>query len=174
MKFILNLLLITSILFTLATQTKSIYTHKSQSSKSRNQSIDHQFKTYFNSKIDRMMKMMKSSSKSRSRPQTPKRHNPSKPASTKHRRLVVKHLKPSKNRKSDKKRKLMMGGASNTVVVAPSQGSGIANSQIVVNSLGSPAASPFSGEQAIPAYNAADADPKLIVTRMRMPGNTRI
>lgn len=90
---------------------------------------------------------------------------------------TVLRKKRRKHRVSTPQRKAMIpgaGGGGGTVVVAPNQGSGIANAQIVVNSLGTPASQPYANGEAIPAYNPADADPKLIVTRIKMPGNTRI
>ena len=67
-------------------------------------------------------------------------------------------------------RKLQMpGGGGGSVVVAPNQGSGIANAQVVVNSLGTPAAEPYANGRVIRGYDPADAEPRVIVTRMKLP-----
>lgn len=72
-----------------------------------------------------------------------------------------------------KKRKLfgLPGGGGGSVVVAPNQGAGIANAQVVVNSLGTPATIPYAEGNAVPAYAPEDTAPKVIVTRMKMPSN---
>ena len=62
-----------------------------------------------------------------------------------------------------------MGGGGGSVVVAPSQGSGIANAQVVVNSLGTPAAEPYNNGNVVKGYDKADAEPRVIVTRMKIP-----
>lgn len=69
-------------------------------------------------------------------------------------------------------RKLMFGGGGANVVVAPHQGSGIANAQIVVNSLGTPASSSYNGANTIPGYDSSEADPKVVVTRFNLPGSS--
>jgi len=101
-----------------------------------------------------------------------KRHN--------HRKLAVNHFAKyerihenfEKNfgKLEDDMSRMLMGGGGGSVVVAPNQGAGIANAQVVVNSLGTPASMPYSGGKVIPGYNAGDADPKVIVTRMQLPG----
>ena len=77
------------------------------------------------------------------------------------------------HKKHRKKRKLfgMPGGGGGSVVVAPNQGAGIANAQVVVNSLGTPATIPYAEGNAVPAYAPEDTAPKVIVTRMKMPSN---
>ena len=65
----------------------------------------------------------------------------------------------------------MPGGGGGGVVVAPNQGAGIANAQVVVNSLGTPATVPYAEGNAVPAYAPEDTAPKVIVTRMKMPSN---
>ena len=80
-----------------------------------------------------------------------------------------------KKHHSRRKRQLMLpgmgGGGGGGVVVAPNQGAGIANAQIVVNSLGTPATIPYAEGNAVPAYAPEDTAPKVIVTRMKMPSN---
>lgn len=92
------------------------------------------------------------------------------------RKMQVKILKNSKRKKAHKKkrkkRKLFgMPGGGGSVVVAPNQGAGIANAQVVVNSLGTPATIPYAEGNAVPAYAPEDTAPKVIVTRMKMPSN---
>ena len=65
----------------------------------------------------------------------------------------------------------MPGGGGGSTVVAPNQGAGIANAQVVVNSLGTPATIPYAEGNAVPAYGPEDTAPKVIVTRMKMPSN---
>ncbi len=74
----------------------------------------------------------------------------------------------------DMSRMLSMPGGGGAVVVAPNQGAGIANAQVVVNSLGTPASMPYAGGKVIPGYNPGDADPKVIVTRMKLPGSREL
>jgi hypothetical protein len=87
--------------------------------------------------------------------------------------LVVKPQKKhhKKKRKLTNNRKLMMPGGGSSTVIAPNQGSGIANAQVVVNSLGTPATIPYAEGNAVPAYAPEDTAPKVIVTRMKMPSN---
>jgi len=72
-------------------------------------------------------------------------------------------------------RRLMMpgGGGGGSVVVAPNQGSGIVNAQVVVNSLGTPASEPYANGKVIKGYDPADAEPRVIVTRMKLPTRGR-
>ena len=83
--------------------------------------------------------------------------------------------KHKKRHKHYRKRQLMLpgmpGGGGGGVVVAPNQGAGIANAQVVVNSLGTPATIPYAEGNAVPAYAPEDTAPKVIVTRMKMPSN---
>ena len=44
------------------------------------------------------------------------------------------------------------GGSGGGTVISPYQGPGITNSQVVVNSLGTPQAVPYRGQQVIKAY----------------------
>lgn len=89
----------------------------------------------------------------------------------------VLHMHPKKKHRKLKahrarKRKLMIPGAGGGgVVVAPNQGAGIANAQVIVNSLGTPATVPYAKGNAVPAYAPEDTAPKVIVTRMKMPSN---
>lgn len=43
----------------------------------------------------------------------------------------------------------------------------------MVNSLGTPPSQAYAGGKVVKGYNQADADPKVIVTRMKLPGSTR-
>ena len=72
-------------------------------------------------------------------------------------------------RRNHRRRLNPLGGTN--AVVAMNQGTGIANARIVVNSLGTPASQTYGGSNVIPGYNPADADPKVIVTRLNLPGN---
>lgn len=63
------------------------------------------------------------------------------------------------------------GGGGGSVVVAPNQGAGIANAQVVINSLGTPATIPYADGNSVPAYAPEDTSPKVIVTRMKLPSN---
>lgn len=67
----------------------------------------------------------------------------------------------------------MGGGGATNVVVAPSQGPGISNAQVVVNSLGTPPSQAYAGGNVVKGYNQSDADPKVIVTRIKLPGGTK-
>ena len=179
MKFVLKVLLSATILSTMICNVYCVksYLHREKAQRNSNRTFGSHVQRYLNKRLDRMIKYMdgetKKSLRKKEKSNRRKKHT-KKRKLYKSRHLRIKHLKHYGNKSSSKRRKLMGGGSTNTVVVAPNQGSGIANSQIVVNSLGSPAATPFTGEEAIPAYNNSDADPKLIVTRMRMPGNTLI
>ena len=94
----------------------------------------------------------------------------------KHRNLKIYHKHKTWWKKNHHKRwqtqyrKMPVGGAGggSSSVIAPSQGVGIANPQIVVNNLGTPAAQPYADAKATPAYKEADAAPKLIITRIKI------
>lgn len=88
--------------------------------------------------------------------------------------IKILHIEKKKHHHHRRKnRKLMIPGAGGGggVVVAPNQGAGIANAQVVVNSLGTPATVPYAEGNAVPAYAPEDTAPKVIVTRMKMPSN---